>query len=160
MEKVSTLFLKIVLLVLAFPIIVICIFVVPILGSIAAELVPDFTAIQPIVMATYYLSAFIYFFALWKAFQLLQLIDRKEAFSIASVQALQAIKFCAYGIAISHLLVLPLFYVFAEIDDAPGVIVVGLVVPFASMVIAIFAAVLQKLLYEAVEMKFENDLMI
>lgn len=160
MEKVSTLFLKFALVVLALPILALCIFVVPELGSIAAELVPDFTAIQPIVMVIYYLSALIYFLALWKAFQLLQLIDRKEAFSVVSVQALKVIKFCAYGIALLHVLVLPLFYVFAEIDDAPGVIFVGLVVPFASMVIAIFAAVLQKLLHEAVEIKSENDLMI
>ena len=160
MEKVSTLFLKFALVVLALPIIAICIFVVPNLGLIAAELVPDFPAIRPIVMINYYLSALIYFFALWKAFQLLQLIDRKEAFSIVSVQALKAIKLCAYGIALLHLLALPLFFVFAEIDDAPGVVGVGLVVPFASIVIAIFAAVLQKLLHEAVEMKSENDLMI
>ena len=46
------------------------------------------------------------------------------------------------------LLALPLFFVFAEIDDAPGVVGVGLVVPFASIVIAIFTAVLQKLLYK------------
>ena len=75
MEKVSTLFLKFALVVLALPIVVICIFVVPNLGLIAAELVPNFSAIQPIVMVNYYLTALIYFFALWKAFQLLQLID-------------------------------------------------------------------------------------
>lgn len=160
MEKISTLFLKFALVVLALPIIAICIFVVPNLGLIATELIPNFLAIRPIVMVNYYLTALIYFFALWKAFQLLQLIDRKEAFSIVSVQALKAIKICAYGIALLHLLVLPLFYIFAEIDDAPGVIIVGVVVPFASMVIAIFAAVLEKLLYEAVEIKSENDLMI
>lgn len=160
MEKVSTLFLKFALVVLALPIIAICIFVVPNLGLIAAELIPNFLAIRPIVIVNYYLTALIYFFALWKAFQLLQLIDRKEAFSIVSVQTLKEIKICAYGIALLHLLVLPLFYIFAEMDDAPGVIIVGVVVPFASMVIAIFAAVLEKLLYEAVEMKSENDLMI
>lgn len=148
-------FLKFALVVLSLPIIALCIFVVPNLGLIAAELVPNFSAIQPIVIMIYYLSAFIYFFASWKAFQLLQYIDRKEAFSIISVHALKAVKICAYGIALLHLLVLPLFYIFAEIDDAPGVIIVGLVVPFASMVIAIFAAVLQKLLFEVVDRKSE-----
>jgi Protein of unknown function (DUF2975) len=55
---------------------------------------------------------------------------------------------------------LPLFYIFAEVDDAPGVIFVGLVVPFASMVISVFAAVLQKLLKEAIDIKSENDLTV
>ena len=45
MEKVSTLFLKFALVVLALPIVVICIFVVPNLGLIAAELVPNFLVI-------------------------------------------------------------------------------------------------------------------
>ena len=48
----------------------------------------------------------------------------------------------------------------AEIDDAPGIIVIGLVIIFASMVIAVFAAVLQRLLQEAIDIKSENDLTV
>jgi hypothetical protein len=57
-------------------------------------------------------------------------------------------------------LLLSLFYLFAEKDDAPGVIFVGLVVPFALIVIAVFAAVLQMLLKYAIDIKSENDLAI
>ena len=77
-----------------------------------------------------------------------------------SVKALKKIKYCAITISSLHVLVLPLFYLFAEKDDAPGVIFVGLVVPFASMVIAVFAAVLQKLLKDAIDIKSENDLTV
>ena len=45
-------------------------------------------------------------------------------------------------------------------DDAPGVILIGLILIFASMVIAVFAAVLQKLLKEAIDIKSENDLIV
>lgn len=76
------------------------------------------------------------------------------------MKPLKKIKYCAITISILHLFVLPLFYVFAELDDAPGVIFVGLVVPFASLVIAVFAAVLQKLLQEAIHIKSENDLTV
>lgn len=55
---------------------------------------------------------------------------------------------------------MPVFYLMAEIDDAPGIIVIGLVIIFASMVIAVFAAVLQKLLKEAIDIKSENDLTV
>jgi len=55
---------------------------------------------------------------------------------------------------------LPLFYLVAEKDDAPGIILIGLVLIFASMVIAVFAAVLQRLLQEAIDIKSENDLII
>ena len=48
----------------------------------------------------------------------------------------------------------------AEMDDAPGIILIGMVVIFASMVIAVFAAVLQRLLQEAIDIKSENDLIV
>ncbi|MNL82789.1 hypothetical protein D3C87_2102590 [compost metagenome] len=55
---------------------------------------------------------------------------------------------------------MPLFYLLGEKDDAPGIIVIGMVIVFASMVIAVFAAVLQKLLNEAIDIKSENDLTV
>jgi len=55
---------------------------------------------------------------------------------------------------------MPLFYLFAEKDDAPGVILIGMVIIFASMVIAVFAAVLQKLLKNVLDIKSENDLTV
>jgi hypothetical protein len=45
-------------------------------------------------------------------------------------------------------------------SGAPGGIVIGLVIIFASIVIAVFAAVLQKLLRNAIDIKSENDLTI
>jgi len=38
-----------------------------------------------------------------------------------------------------HVLGLPLFYFVADKDNAPGLVFVGTVIPFASMVIAVFA---------------------
>lgn len=73
---------------------------------------------------------------------------------------MKKIKYSAIAISALHVLVLPLYYVFAQYDDAPGVIFVGLVVPFASMVITVFAAVLQKLLQEAIQIKSEHDLTV
>jgi hypothetical protein len=93
-------------------------------------------------------------------FKLLRYIDKNKYFSQLSVNDLRNIKFCAITISSLHVLLLPLFYLFAEKDDAPGVIFVGLVVPFASIVIAVFAAVLQMLLKYAIDIKSENDLAI
>jgi len=73
---------------------------------------------------------------------------------------LRRIKHCAVAIFVCHVLVLPLFYLYAQADDAPGVVIVGCVVPFASVVIAVFAAVLQKLLRHAIDIKTENELTI
>jgi len=48
----------------------------------------------------------------------------------------------------------------AEADDAPGLIVIGLLIIFGCLVVAIFAAVLQKLLKTAIEIKTENELTV
>ncbi|MGG3943889.1 DUF2975 domain-containing protein [Peribacillus psychrosaccharolyticus] len=160
MEKVTTLFLKIAVILLGVPVLALCIFLVPKIGNFAGELYPDIAYMKSLVLIDMYAAAIPFYFALYQAFRLLRYIDKNKAFSDLSVKALKKIKFCAITISILHVLVWPLFYIFAEVDDAPGVIFVGLVVPFASMVIAVFAAVLQKLLQEAINIKSENDLTV
>lgn len=160
MERITTLFLKIAVILLGIPVFALCIFLVPEIADLAAKSLPEFALIKYLVYFVFNLSAIPYYFALYQAFKLLRFIDKNNAFSYLSVKALKKIKYCAIIISILHLLVWPLFYLFAEVDDAPGVIFVGLVVPFASMVIAVFAAVLQKLLQEAINIKSENDLTV
>ncbi|PLS16153.1 DUF2975 domain-containing protein [Bacillus sp. M6-12] len=160
MKKVTTLFLKIAVILLGVPVLALCIFLVPEIGNIAAKLLPEFTYIKYLISIVFYASAIPFYIALYQAFKLLRYIDKNKAFSDLSVKALKKIKYCAITISSLHVLVLPLFYLFAEKDDAPGVIFIGLVVPFASMVIAVFAAVLQKLLQEAIDIKSENDLTV
>ncbi|GLB61616.1 DUF2975 domain-containing protein [Cytobacillus sp. NCCP-133] len=160
MKKGTTFFLKIAVILIGIPVLALCIFLVPELGNVSAELLPEFAVIKYLVSIIFYASAIPFYFALFQAFKLLRYIDKNEAFSNLSVKALKNIKYCAISISILHVLVLPMFYLFAEMDDAPGVIFVGLVVPFASMVIAVFAAVLQKLLQEAIDFKSENDLTV
>lgn len=160
MKRVSTLFLKIAVILIGIPVLAMCIFLVPEIGNVTVQLLPEFTYMKYLVSIIFYASAIPFYIALYQAFKLLRYIDKNEAFSQVSVNALRNIKYCAVTISSLHVLVLPLFYLFAEKDDAPGVIFVGLIVPFASLVIAVFAAVLQKLLKEAIDIKSENDLTV
>jgi hypothetical protein len=77
-----------------------------------------------------------------------------------SVRALKNIKYCAITISALYAAGMPYIFYAADRDDAPGVIVIGLVIIFASSVIATFAAVLQKLLQNVVEIKSENELTV
>ncbi len=158
--KRETLFLKLAVILMGLPVLGLCIFLVPELGNIAAKLFPKCTFVKYPVYIIFDASALPFYFALYQAIKLLSFIDKNEAFSELSVKALKKIKYCAVTITGLHLLVLPLFYFFAEKDDAPGVIFIGLIVPFASVVIAVFAAVLQKLLKNAIDIKSENDLTV
>lgn len=100
-----------------------------------------------------------FFIALYQTLKLLGYIDKDEAFSALSVTALKKIKYCAAAIIILFTLELPVFYLLTKADDAPGVLM-AMAVIFASLVIAVFAAVLQKLLQDAIDIKAENDLII
>jgi thiamine biosynthesis protein ThiC len=113
-----------------------------------------------LIFIVLYAAAVPFYIALYQAFKLLSYIDKNKAFSIISVRALKNIKYCAITISILYVVGMPLLYLIAEKDDAPGIILIGLVIIFASMVIAVFAAVLQKLLKEAIDIKSENDLTV
>ncbi|MCZ8520808.1 MULTISPECIES: DUF2975 domain-containing protein [Paenibacillus] len=160
MKRGTTLFLKLAVIIIGIPVLLLCLFLVPELAKTTATLFPELAYMKYLVSIIFYASAVPFYFALYQAFQLLSYIDQNKAFSELSVTALKKIKYCALTISGLHLLVLPMFYYFAEIDDAPGVIFVGLVVPFASLVIATFAGVLQRLLQESIDIKSENDLTI
>ncbi|WP_141992914.1 DUF2975 domain-containing protein [Bacillus sp. B4EP4a] len=160
MKLGTTLFLKIAVIFIGIPVLALCIFFVPEIANFAAELYPDMTYLKYLVFIDLYASAIPFYFALYQAFKLLSYIDKNKAFSELSVRALKTIKNCAITISGLYVLGMPLFYLIADMDDAPGIILIGMVVIFASMVIAVFAAVLQRLLQEAIDIKSENDLIV
>jgi hypothetical protein len=160
MERGTTLFLKLVVFLIGISILALCIFLVPEIGKYAAELYPNIAYIKYLVFIDLYAAAIPFYFALYQAFKLLSYIDKNKAFSELSVKALKNIKYCAITISTLYVLGMPLFYLIAEEDDAPGIILIGLVIIFASLVIAVFAAVLQKLLKNAIDIKSENDLTV
>lgn len=158
--KRETIFLKIVIVLMALPVLAICIFVVPPLSSFVAELLPQWAFLQWVFMIALYATAITYFIALYQSLKLLSYIDRNIAFSELSVKALKNIKYCALTITGLYILCLPLIMYMAEVDDAPGLGGLGMVITFGAIVIAVFAAVLQKLLENAIEIKSENDLTV
>lgn len=97
---------------------------------------------------------------IYEAWTLLNYIDKGQAFSLKSVISLRRIKYLAVIIGGIFVLILPLTYVIAQFYNAPGFILLALILGFVSLVIAVFASILQKLLYEALLIKEENDLTV
>ncbi|RWS44960.1 DUF2975 domain-containing protein [Bacillus mycoides] len=160
MKQGSTLFLKTAIILIGIPVLALCIFLVPNIGNYAAELYPDIAYIKYLILINLYATVVPFYFALYQAFKLVSYIDKGNAFSKLSVRALKKIKHCAVTISILYVVGMPLFYLVAERDDAPGIIIFGMLLIFASMVIAVFAAVLQRLLKDAIDIKSENDLTV
>jgi hypothetical protein len=158
--KRETLFLKLAVILMGVPVLALCVFLVPNIARFAAELYPNMSYIKYLVYLDLYATAIPFYFALYQAFLLLIYIDKSKAFSVISVTALKNIKNCAIAISGLYLLGMPLFYLVADADDAPGIIIIGMGLIFISAVVAVFAAVLQKLLNEAIIIKSENDLTV
>lgn len=158
--KRETLFLKAVIFLMAIPILAICIFVVPPLSSFVVELLPKWAILQYYFLITMYGAAVAYFVALYQTLKLLGYIDKNIAFSELSVKAIKNIKYCAMTITGLFILCMPLILYMAQVDDAPGLGGMGMIITFGAIVIAVFAAVLQKLLQNAIDIKTENDLTV
>ncbi|WP_342507856.1 DUF2975 domain-containing protein [Sporosarcina sp. FSL K6-2383] len=158
MKRGSTLFLRLAVFLMGIPVLALCTFAVYQLANNPVN--PDYAHILYPIIIGVYVSAVPFFIALYQAFKLLNYIDKNQSFSGLSVIALKNIKFCAMIISGLYLIILPFVFLVADLDDAPGLVIVGMIPVFASMVVAVFAAVLQRLLQEAIHIKSENDLTV
>lgn len=158
MERGTTLFLKVTVFLIGIPVLALCIFGFYWMSNHPVN--PDYTLLLYPILIGMYISVIPYFVALVQALNLLSYIDKNQAFSERSVKALKNIKWCAMTISGLYVGMMPFVYLVAERDDAPGLILIGMVPVFASFVIAVFAAVLQKLLKHAIDIKSENDLTV
>lgn len=154
MRRGSTLFLKIVVYLIGIVMLGACAVLLPI--GIMTDQVGYY---RPILLGLY-VPVVPFFWALFQALKLLGLIDKNRAFSDGSVGALRSIKYAAAVISILFAAGMPYIYYAADRDDAPGVIVIGLVIVIASVVIAAAAALFQQLFQNAVDIKSENDLTV
>ena len=158
MKRCSTIFLRIAVILIGIPVLVLCIFGVPWLANNPVN--PDYAHILYPILIGIFVSIIPFFVALYQVLKLLSYIGKNKAFSELSVKALKNIKYCAITISTLYGVMMPFVYLVAEKDDAPGLIIIGMAPIFASMVIAVFAAVLQRLLQDAIDIKSENDLTI
>ncbi|WP_038166430.1 DUF2975 domain-containing protein [Verrucomicrobium sp. BvORR106] len=112
-------------------------------------------------LAYVYLASIAFFTALYQAFRLLGYVGRNEVFSLRSVNALRTIKYCAMSLVGFILGAEAYIFLFQRgKDDIAGGVMMGLFLMFVSSVIAAAAAVFERTLQSAVELKAENDLTV
>ncbi len=108
-----------------------------------------------------YVASIPFFVALYQAFKLLGHIGQNKVFSLSSVRALRTIKYCA--IIQSALIVMAVLYIrifHVKDDDPAGFIAISILATFISIIIATAAAVFERFLQNAIDIKSENDLTV
>lgn len=160
MKRGSTHFLRAVVFLMGVVALLLAFRILPAIYSGWTEEYPDGAHLQYPLLISLAATTIPFFIALHQTLKLLGYIDKNKAFSELSVRALKHIKYCAITFSALYAISSPIFYYIAQTEDAPGVMMIGLVMTFAPMVIAVFAAVLQKLLKSAIDIKSENDLTV
>jgi hypothetical protein len=158
MKKGSTIFLKAVLVLIAIGVLA-ALIRFPQTEGRAANL--DLISIykDPLIIYSF-IASIPFFVGLHQAFKLLSLIEANKAFSQAAVNTLRNMKraslsligFIGLGELYLHLLV--------KGEDMAGPTMLGIVASFSIAVVATAAAVFEKLLQNAVNIKSENDLTV
>ena len=92
---------------------------------------------------------------LFQLFKLLNYADSDNIFSKRSLKSLTKIKKYAYIISVMFALMMPFVFIVAEVDDAPGAILYGMILVLAPVVIAFSADLLKKLLKKVIDMQVE-----
>ena len=110
-------------------------------------------------LAYAYIASIPFFMALYQAFKVLGYVRQNKTFSQATVKALRTIKYCAIAI-IGFVAVSVIFIMFADKDDRPAGVFMRILIAFPSIVIGAAAAMFERLLQSAVEIKSENDLTV
>ncbi|MFN8257845.1 MAG: DUF2975 domain-containing protein [Bacteroidales bacterium] len=159
MKRISILFLQAVIVLISILALVILIWL-PLTEGRATNL--DLIGIysDPLILFVY-VSSSAFFVALYKAFKLLGYIGQNKVFSSNAVKSLKSIKYCA--IILSILIVCAGLFIMVthdKDDDVTGFFSLCIITTFVSIVIATAAAIFEKILQNAVDMKSENDLTI
>src|SRR3954453_24108570 len=110
-------------------------------------------------LAYAYVGSIPFFVALYQAFKVVGYAGQNKVFSQAAVKALRTIKYCAIAI-IGFVAVGEIFIMFGNSDDRAGGVFMGVLITFGSIVIATAAALFERILQDAVDIKSENDLTV
>ncbi|MBE9917051.1 DUF2975 domain-containing protein [Paenibacillus donghaensis] len=158
MIRSKTTFLKLAVVTLGIIALLLCIYWLPGYAKNVAETNPDYAYLRYPVLIFVYITAVPFYMALYQALKLLHYIESKNAFSELAVESLKHIRYCA--IAIIALYVIGVIFLWFQNDLNSSITMTGAIVIFATSAVAVFAAVLQELLKNALEIKSENDLTI
>ena len=110
-------------------------------------------------LAYAYIASIPFFVALYQAFKVLGYVRQNKTFSQATVKALGTIKYCAIAI-IGFVAVGVIFMMSGDREDRPAGVFMRILITFPSIVVATAAAMFERILQNAVDIKSENDLTV
>ena len=154
MKYRSTVFLRFAVWLFGIGVLALCVFVLPKFTGWFAQDAKRITGFDlfPLAAAWMYAPGLPFFLALYQAWKLLGYVDKNMAFSEKPAKALNSIKYCAAVMSVFYFAGMPFVYLSAQVEDAPGMVLIAAVFAASPLVIAAFASFLRHLLEEAVRL--------
>jgi Protein of unknown function (DUF2975) len=114
-------------------------------------------------LALVYVGFIPFFFAIYQAFKVMRYVGRNKVFSPEVVGGLRTIKYCAIAIIgfviVEEIIILLMNDRDSEDRGAP-LFFVGILIAFPAIVVAVVAAMFERIMQNAVELKSESDLTV
>jgi hypothetical protein len=143
MKRSSTIFLKVAIFI-GCPILTILIFLLPMVITGLTHVIPVSPYLHYIGFIGLYGAVTPFLFALYQTINFLSYINKNKASSEQSLNALKNIRYCGITISVLYLMAMPLLFLMADGDDAPGIILFALIVILSTSASAVFAYIFQK----------------
>ena len=152
--NIPTLILRAVALLFAAAGVMLCIFALPELGAVIPTFRPKYAFWQYPVLVGLYSAAVCFFYALVHFWLMLSGIDRE---GLPPQKSMKAVKVSSVIFSILYFVVaMPAIFVFAEADDAPGVILLGTAVGMLPIGAAATIAILERIVKAAMPRRGER----
>ncbi|MCF7923473.1 MAG: DUF2975 domain-containing protein [Candidatus Izimaplasma sp.] len=150
MKHYQILFLKIVTIIAVVPILFLCLYQFPL--SFIEGFNSDSVYVKYIfvILISVYLMAIPYILSLYHGYKLLVNIDSEKTYSDSTIKSLFFIQVSAFIIALLFLIDLPVVYIIANLDDAPGLILIGMGFVGVSLTIGVFAGLLKTIVNKTI----------
>jgi len=158
MNRSSTLFLQVVVVLISISALAIMLWEPHIEGRNAHATLFEIYFKDPF-LAYAYISSIPFFAALYQAFKVLGYVRQNKTFSQATVKALGTIKYCAIAL-IGFVAVSVIFMMFGDREDRPAGVFMRILITFPSLVVVATAAMFERIVQNAADVKSENDLTV
>ncbi|WP_150284429.1 DUF2975 domain-containing protein [Rummeliibacillus sp. TYF-LIM-RU47] len=158
MKRGSLIFLRFSIIVIGLFLLIRCVFWLPSMASQATEANPTYAYLALPLLIGIYITAIPFYIALYQAYRLLNFIQEETAFSKVAVEALECIKKSA--LTIISMYTIGVLILLQQNALHPGLALIAAAIIFVTVVITLFAAVLQETLERALHIKAENDLTV
>lgn len=142
MKNIPSIVLRIIIILSAVAGVLASIFALPSFGTAIAENLPEFAFWRYPILVGLYAAIVCFFFALLQLWLLLNGVDRNETLL---AQRLKAIRISAIVFSVLYFIcAMPIVFLAAESDDAPGLILIGAFLDLLPIGAASVAAILER----------------